>query len=288
MPKIDLAMWTFNGESTLSQVLQRINQVIPSECINKRLIIDDNSTDSTREIARFHGWQVFRNKGKGISDGANTALSYIKTEFFCTFEQDILLSPLWWSKIEPYIGKYDAVSGIRFSDKPSYVNHLQTYTYKKYLGENKLPAWLQSRKFSSFTLGKTLDNTLWRTSSLQKIGGFPNLKLNSGIDTFLAYQLYQERFTWFVDYTNKSIHLRPKGLKQELNHQYWYASTLPDLWKTMKKFGLPQHISWLEVCLRFIISIFTGFFVAIKTHDPNIVWLHPLIKLYYLRGLLHV
>ena len=72
--KVDLVMWTLNGEKTLPLVLSRINEVIPKDIVNQKLIVDDGSNDKTVAIARKYGWNVIKNEGKGISDAANTAL----------------------------------------------------------------------------------------------------------------------------------------------------------------------------------------------------------------------
>ena len=76
--KVDLVMWTLNGEKTLPLVLSRINKVIPIEVVNQKLIVDDGSKDNTVTIAKKYGWNVIKNEGKGISDGANTALKHVQ------------------------------------------------------------------------------------------------------------------------------------------------------------------------------------------------------------------
>ena len=78
---------------------------------------------------------------------------------------------------------------------------------------------------AAFMLGKTLDNTIYRTAAMRDIGGFPKLTSSSGVDTTLAYFLSQHGYRWHVDYDVQSVHLR-KNLRQELDHQYWYASNL--------------------------------------------------------------
>ncbi len=62
---------------------------------------DDASSDGTQNIASSFGWSVIPNKGHGISDGANTALEAVTSDFFISFEQDLLLAPDWWQKIPP-------------------------------------------------------------------------------------------------------------------------------------------------------------------------------------------
>ncbi|TRO54958.1 glycosyltransferase family 2 protein, partial [Candidatus Bathyarchaeota archaeon] len=118
--KIDLVMWTKNGSKTLQSVLKRIGEVIPEKIVGNRIIVDDNSSDNTRKIAESFGWQVSFNEGTGISDGANTALKRVTSEYFASFEQDLLLSREWWEKIPPLLEKPNvaAASGMRFADKP--------------------------------------------------------------------------------------------------------------------------------------------------------------------------
>ena len=50
--KIDLIMWTYNSAKLLPTVLARINEVIPAEAVNKKIVSDDHSTDQTAKIAR--------------------------------------------------------------------------------------------------------------------------------------------------------------------------------------------------------------------------------------------
>ena len=189
--KIDLVMWTKNGSQTLPGVLQRINEVIPKEVVNKKIIVDDESSDSTPHIASSFGWSVILNKGHGISDGANTALEQVTSDFFVSFEQDLLLASNWWQKIPPLLesSSVAAASGMRFADKPPGIKKMQEYVGKKYRGEANLASWLRSRDMSAFTLGKTLDNTIYKTRIIRNLGGFPKLRVTAGVDTALAYKI---------------------------------------------------------------------------------------------------
>ena len=140
MEKVDLVMWTKNGAETLPSVLTRISEIIPDRSVNEKIVVDDRSSDHTRKIAESFGWTVVFNEGKGISDGANTALKHVTAEYFISFEQDLLLARCWWDKIPPYLNnpKVAAASGMRFADKPVGVNRLQKYVAKKYRIEAEL------------------------------------------------------------------------------------------------------------------------------------------------------
>lgn len=286
--KVDSVMWTKNGAETLPLVLKRISEVIPSKFVTKRVIVDDRSSDNTREIAQTFGWNVVFNEGKGISDGANTALKHVESEYFISFEQDLLLARDWWEKIPPLLENptVAAASGMRFADKPRGVRKLQQYVAKKYRGEPNLASWLRARQMAAFTLGNTLDNTIYKTKVIKALGGFPKIKVNAGVDTTLAYRLKQAGYNWVVDYNVQSIHIR-KGLKQELRHQYWYGTQLHEIWRRIEtETNQRPPVTKFGTMYRFFLSPFTGLFVAFKTKEPTITYIHPLIRFYYLRGFL--
>jgi glycosyltransferase involved in cell wall biosynthesis len=287
--KVDLVMWTYNGAATLPAVLKRISEVIPDSAVNKRIISDDNSTDATREIAKSYGWKVVLNEGKGISDNANNALRHVESKIFVSFEQDLLLARDWWNRVPPALAepKVAAASGMRFADKPRGVRRLQQYVAKKYRGEGQLESWLRGREMAAFTLGKTLDNTIYRTAVVREIEGFPKLASSSGVDTVLAYEIDQHGYQWLVDYNVQSVHLR-NDLRQELSHQFWYAKQLPEMWRKINEATRTQAppVTSFGVIYRFFMSPFTGLFMAYKTREPTLAYVHPLVRLYYLRGYL--
>ena len=286
--KVDLVMWTKNGSATLPLVLKRINEVIPNDFVSNRIIVDDRSTDNSREIADSCGWQVIFNEGSGISDGANTALKHVTSDRFISLEQDLILARDWWRRIPPLLenAKVAVASGMRFADKPKGVKKLQQYVAKKYRGESSLAAWLRSRQMAAFTLGKTLDNTIYKTKIVKALGGFPKMPVNAGVDTILAYKLNQAGYHWLVDYNVQSVHLR-KGLKQELLHQYWYGTQLYAIWRRIEtETKHPPPVTRFGIMYRFFTSPFTGLFVALKTKEPTITYIHPLVRFYYMKGLL--
>lgn len=273
--KIDIVMWTKNGSKTLPQVLNQINNVIPKKVVNKRFIIDDNSSDNTREIAKKFGWFVRINEGTGISDGANTALKQIESESFASFEQDLLLSPRWWPNVPNMLfDKYTAIaSGTRFPTKPSALRGLLEYDLEHYNRnlEDKDP----------FHYGKTLDNTIYKTEIIKKVGGFPNFSANLSacVDTSLAKKIQDVAFKWKVNYEVKSLHMRD-GLFDELHHFYWYG--------TQNAFLMPHIVgksadakSFLKT---FLNSPKIGLSLALKLNCPELLYIYPLIQLYLYNG----
>jgi len=255
-------MWTRNGERTLPYVLDRINQVIPDDMVNRRFIVDDCSIDHTCKIADLFGWKVVENEGTGISGGANTALKNVVSDFFCSFEQDLLLSKVWWNKIpEQLKGNVAVVSGLRFNVSPKYLEALQIYRLRKFIPT-------------------TLDNTIWRTKVVRAVGGFPNMPpTSSAVDAVMLQNIREAGWNWVVDCSVHSIHLR-NGLRSEMKHQYWYGLA----YNTAKKYV--STASKFSAILRCLLSPLSSLEIMFGTRCPEIMFAYPLLHFSYLHGML--
>jgi glycosyltransferase involved in cell wall biosynthesis len=272
--KVDLVMWTKNGSATLKQVLDRINRVIPEENVNQRFIVDDNSVDNTHFIAASCGWIVYKNRGTGISDGANTALDLVTTDYFCSFEQDLLLSSDWWNKIPKLLsGNANIASGIRLTLKPQFLHRLQLYSAEKYR-VNKTDS-------SGFGFGKTLDNTIYATAFLRKLGGFPKLRTSLSVDTALAYKMKRAGAVWAVDYNVVSDHLRQNFI-QELRKDYWYGTCNQAVKEAL---GNRADSIW-QIFIRTMISPIRAWQVAYKTKSLPIIAYYPLQRFVFFLGMM--
>jgi rhamnosyltransferase len=267
-------MWTFNGERTLPKVLNRINKIVPEEVVNQKLIVDDGSKDNTVAIAKKYGWEVIRNEGKGISAGANTALKHVQTNYFCSFEQDLYLADDWWKKVSLLIldkEKIGAACGIRFLPVNNFCYSVEVYQL--------------TRKDLDFYggYGKTLDNTIWRTSALRSVGGFPKANL-AGIDTIVLHLLESKGYEWMVDYNVKSLHIHPGGTLNEFRHYYFYGLSLPQIYGYLRKLGYYKSENLKSMFTRFLKSPLSSLKMTITTGDPRLIVAYPIIRLCWLLG----
>jgi len=257
--RLDLAMWTKNGAKTLPSVLKRIDEVIPSESVNQRILIDDHSADATREIAKSFGWQVFYNEGIGVNEGARTALKRVKSQYFASFEQDLLLARDWWIHVPSLLKKDNvaAASGVRIADSPFSLNRLQDYVNETYRE--------RTQKNPTFTSGKTIDNTIYKTEIIKRVGGFPEL---------LVQALARHGYIWAVNFNVKSIHLQ-RGLLKEIKHQYWYGTSLKEFNKQ------PSELAkdWANVTFRTMLSPIRGAQIAYTQRCWRILYLYPSLRL---------
>ena len=275
---IDLCMWVKNGARTLPVVLDRINSVIPVGVVNQRLIVDDGSRDDSVLIAKSRGWSVIANEGHGISDAANTALKHVESEFFCSFEQDLLLSPLWWDRVAPLVlGKVDvaAASGLRFLPINNFCASIEPYTLTR-KGQENIENY-----------GKTLDNTVWNTSVLIGLGGFPKLEY-AGLDTYLHCLFAVKGYRWLVDYSVKSVHLH-EGFLSEFHHNYFYGLSLSELYGKMIAFSsVGSDVGVYYFFRKFFVSPVAGLKMALAMGDSRLLFAYPAIRfawaLGYLKG----
>jgi glycosyltransferase involved in cell wall biosynthesis len=273
--KLYLFLWTKNGAKTLSHVLKRLNQVIPAKSVGNRIIVDDNSTDQTPQIAKQLSWQVIPNRGSGIADGANTALDMVRTEWFASFEQDVLLSADWWLKIPPLLKDPATVvaSGLRLPSSPPEIKALEEYTAEQYRKET-----LRGLEVQAY--GKTLDNTIYKTAMLRQLGGFPKPPVPAGIDTILDYKIAGKNLKWAVDFNVRSVHLRA-GLRDELKHYRLYSQCADAI--NQIQTGQPYPLR--NLYKRLLLGPARGLQIAFKTRMPQIVYVYPLIRLEYIRGI---
>ncbi|MFX1464970.1 MAG: glycosyltransferase [Promethearchaeota archaeon] len=255
---IDLVMWCKNGGYCLNSVLKQIEKVIPSKVVHKKILVDDYSTDNTREIAKRHDWKVVYNNGKGVGDGANTALNHVDCEFFVSFEHDLVLANDWFEKIPPQIINnkgVGAAQGVRLPD-------------------HKLLRKLQEFKIErEQRVGRTthsMDNTIYRTDVIRDVGGFPKLP-GAGVDSILVHKVLKSGYRWITDFNVISIHLR-KGIKEEIRHYYGYGLASPKV--SLHDPSINLH----RIILTFGFSPFQGFHIALTKHDWRLAFLYPVIR----------
>lgn len=261
--KVDLVIWTKSNPLILDVVLKRINKVIPKDVVNKRLVVNDHSEDSTPMVIRQNGWTQIVNEGHGISDAANLALNNVETEWFVSVEQDVVLSEYWWNRISRLaVDGVAAVSGVRFLPQDNLCSNIERYNSVYQNG-----------------YGKTLDNTLWNTKALRSVGGFPKLK-NAGLDTLLAEKFKAKGLKWIVDSDVQSLHLH-KGLYDELRRYYFYGASLPELYSKMDC----SDDEW-SFFVKLLKSPVAALKMSLQMNDSRLMLSYPLVRLSWLLGYL--
>jgi glycosyltransferase involved in cell wall biosynthesis len=253
-------MWVKNGAWCLPPVLHRINQVIPPSQICCKIFIDDGSTDNTGAIGRKYGWKVIRTKGLGVGYAAQIALDHVDRNYFCSFEQDVLLNPQWFSVLYPQIRadpKIAVIQGDRLSTlKPMRI----------------LEQWTWRRK----PFHVSIDNNIYRTDVIRKIGGFPKRRF-AGVDTNLHNILVEAGWRWKLERSIVSLHIR-KSLASDVKRLYRYhMSSGGEIWRSD-----PKPIT--SFAFRFLFSPLRGLIIAFEMKYPLIAFIYPVIRFFSYKG----
>ena len=268
--KFDLVMWAKNGARYLPLTLKRIDEVIPEEIVGDKIFVDDHSVDESAEIAKDFGWKVFLNEKGGIGEGANLALSKVKTEFFCSFEQDLLLTKGWFEKIFEYF-KYPKVAvaqGWRISTQP---------TLRKF--EEFGLRWFGGEKLYS------IDNNIYRTEVIRRLGGFPR-NVRYHVDAVLRSRILKAGLEWITDTSVISEHLKPMTIFEYAKKRYYeFSKEIPILIKEgvlvedeIKKLKPHSQI------VKLLYSPVIGLGLTFKEKEPTLLIYYPLIRIMKWKG----
>jgi len=268
--KVDVVMWAKNGAMMLPTVLKRVDEVIPSESVGRKVFVDDHSVDGSAFIAKDFGWLVFTNKEGGIGAGANLALRLVTNEYFISFEQDVVLARDWWDKIPRYLKRKDVVvaQGWRISNHPV-IGKIDEYSMERF--RHSLCS---------------IDNTIYKTKVIRALGGFPEHLKYTGVDAHVHQRVLNAGFRWVTDSNVLSVHLRKGGLREQIRRYYLYGMDIPVLGKEELFIGAGVTSGLIRSVSIAFFSPFRGLEIAIKKRCPQIVYYYPLIRFSHLKGCL--
>jgi glycosyltransferase involved in cell wall biosynthesis len=133
--KLSVIIPVFNEKDTIEQIIDKVLDV-PLE--KEVIVVDDFSTDGTREILKKLKYDsvttVFHEKNKGKGSAIRTGIQYISGDVMVIQDADLEYNPHEFLKlIEPIReGKADVVYGSRFSGKT------EKMTFSHWLGNKVL------------------------------------------------------------------------------------------------------------------------------------------------------
>src|SRR3990172_4392226 len=98
LPSISIIIPAFNASCLLENCLNSIvNQEYPTDKI-EIMVIDDNSTDNTTEIARSYSAKVFMNGSRNIEIGKSIGLRNARNDLVFFIDADNILPTRDWLK----------------------------------------------------------------------------------------------------------------------------------------------------------------------------------------------
>jgi glycosyltransferase involved in cell wall biosynthesis len=166
--KLSVIMPVFNEESTIEKIVQRVKKVN----IDKQIIIvDDGSTDRTREILKK--WKdenirvIYHRRNQGKGSAIRTAIPYIEGKVTVIQDGDLEYDPEdYHTLIRPILdGKAKIVYGSRFLkfNKPIYLRFLLGNIFLTWL----INILYHSKITDSYTCYKTFASDVLRNLTLR-------------------------------------------------------------------------------------------------------------------------
>lgn len=210
--KHDILMWAKDGAPYLPITLKRIDEALPHEVVNRKIFVNDHSSDNSPEIAKSFNWEVYDSPERGIGHGAALALSKVTTERFISFEQDVLINRKWFDHVSRLIEdpQVAVVQGWRIGTDRT-IRDLDTISIS-FFGEKLC----------------SIDNNIFKTKIVRQVGGFPK-DVFYFVDAVLRYRIVKAGYKWICDTSVVSEHLKPFGYQKEARRMYNMSLEHPKL-----------------------------------------------------------
>lgn len=239
-PEITVVIPAYNEEKNIELCINSIKKsTYPKEKI-RIIVVDDGSTDKTREIVKRHkDIMLLEQNHKGKTDALNLAVKYSKTEIIVTVDADTIVDRDCIAKLVNPLKEKDIGATTGTTKVKTQKTMWQAFQGIEYNFNNLI------RK--AFT--KTFKNGIWffgvlaayKKTALKKVGYFKKDTLTEDMD--IALELYKKKYRTLHVYDAMS-HTEVPGTFMELYRQRsrWWIGVLQAL-KKNKLFKLKENAS---------------------------------------------
>lgn len=185
MKKIDISVIipAYNEEKFIQKCIESVKKQ-KTKLNYEIIVVDNNSTDKTKDIAKKQNVKVVNEKKQGVGAARRTGTEHAKGEIVVHIDADTILYPNHLEKVSKYFEKNKnlaCLGGIfLFYDAPLWKHTLRKILYK--------PLLFFAKVFSKGTLGPSGNNMVFKRSFYKKTKGF-NKNLKFGEDMEICKEL---------------------------------------------------------------------------------------------------
>jgi O-antigen biosynthesis protein len=252
----------YNAERTLDECLKSVINAAPSE--KEIILIDDASTDRTREIASTYPIKLLcQNKNMGQAAAKNLGINQASSEIIAFIDSDCVVNPDYFLRLllalEPAKNDLGGVGGILY---PADKNLVSESFNIRFFGCSPL-AEAENREIDTISGAASI----YPKKVLTQVGGF-DAELGGGEDLDLNIRIRKNGYKLLLVPSAKACHMHPAEMKPLLKKWFNYGQLL--VYVSMKN-GTKNEVffslGWLGVCLLFLLTtVLTGnlpFFVVL-------------------------
>ncbi|MFH0948013.1 MAG: glycosyltransferase [Elusimicrobiota bacterium] len=223
MNNISIVIPVFNSEKTIGKTIEAcLAQSYPSDKI-EIILVDDNSTDRTSEIAKKYPVKYLHQTHGGPAKARNTGWRAAKGEIIFFTDSDCVPEKDWVKKMTAFFDAYDiaAIGGSYDIMNPESIVALCIH-YEIQYRHSMIPEFV--KYLGSF-------NIAVKKSVLQEVGGFDeSFKIACGEDADLAYRISDKSYRLRFCPENRVGHFFPTHLigflKQQFMRGFWIMKLL--------------------------------------------------------------
>jgi len=198
-PRLSVVVPLYNCLPLTQAMLASLQATLPAGLTHEIILVDDGSTDGTREwLATLHEppFRVLLNeRNLGFAVGNNRAAAIARGEFLALLNNDLVLQPRW---LEPMLaahaglqGRAGLVGNVQLDARTGAVDHagMELSPAAKPFHLRELPPllfrWLRPVRIVPAVTGACvlISRALW-----QELGGFDEAYVNGGEDIDLCYR----------------------------------------------------------------------------------------------------
>ncbi|MFN3531092.1 MAG: glycosyltransferase [Candidatus Brocadia sp.] len=205
----------YNAGKYISRCLEGVlSQTFP---VNEVLVIDDGSTDDSREIISRYPVKIIRHElNNGLAAARNTAIRNAITEYVACVDSDVVPEPDWLEKLMQNFG--DNVAGVGGKLLELYSVLLPD----QWRANHAIQHWGDAKKENpDFIHGA---NNVYRKEALVRAGLYNEKYRTNGEDCDMSFRLRNMGYTLVYEPLAIAHHLRNDTLQSVLN-TYWHYHT---------------------------------------------------------------
>ncbi len=247
--KISVIIPAYNAERTLNQCLKSVTAAAPSE--KEIILIDDASTDRTREIASSYPIKLLcHNKNMGQAAAKNLGLSQASGEIIAFIDSDCVVNPNYFVLLLSVLETAKNVAGVGGILYPADNNLVSQSFNIRFFGCSPLTE-AENREIDSVSGAACM----YQKSVLLKVGGF-DTNLGGGEDLDLNIRIRKNGYKLFLVPSAKAWHMHPAKIKPLIKKWFNYGKLL--VFVSMKNRSNKEvafSVGWLSACFLFLLTI---------------------------------